>query len=173
MIWLNGDWGLGTRGYISNEGSSNCTICPAGTFETNDHKLCKNCSSGYYSEEGVHECSWCPKGFILNGGSSKCTICPAGTFEANDNTKCKECNNNYDSLNGSDLCFKKNSSPSHVILVITILRINIKYAQQVIIVKEVFLHIKLVLMEQFQRKVLVFVLNASQEQKVLVIEINV
>ena len=200
------------NGYISEEGSSFCSICSAGTYETNYNTKCKKCSAGYYSDAGAHTCSECPSGFISEEGSSFCSICPEGTYETNYNIILmlvlihvqvvlvviflKKVQVHVQFVHqglmiriliqnarnvkiimilqlGHISALKKILFLLNAILAIIILPINAKYVQKVIIVKEVFLHIQLVLMEHFQRKVLVFVLNARQEQKVLVIELNV
>ena len=46
------------------EGSTSCSICPVGTYETSN-KYCFNCTEGTYSNKT---------------GATSCTKCPDGTY---------------------------------------------------------------------------------------------
>mmetsp|Transcript_14065 Transcript_14065/g.25735 ORF Transcript_14065/g.25735 Transcript_14065/m.25735 type:complete len:1736 (+) Transcript_14065:159-5366(+) len=67
-------------GYVSDEGSPDCTPCPAGTESENN--VCQNCTKGYYSLQGAEECSPCKPGtYMPNNGTSVCYDCPKNTFQ--------------------------------------------------------------------------------------------
>eukprot|EP01138_Halocafeteria_seosinensis_P000617 gb/GECG01000632.1/.p1 GENE.gb/GECG01000632.1/~~gb/GECG01000632.1/.p1 ORF type:complete len:2178 (+),score=195.34 gb/GECG01000632.1/:1-6534(+) len=106
-------------GATSMAGSTICSLCPAGKFETN-HDECMNCDEGKTSSNGSDSCAQCPAGtFALlqqNGcdecpdgeisseGSSECYACDSGTYERN-HTECVSCDAGKTSPTGNTTCF--------------------------------------------------------------------
>ena len=76
-------------GYISEDGSTKCQLCGAGTFGEN----CKNCPSGYArqaSAKDVKRCQQCQAGETSSIGASVCSPCELGEF-GNAPGNCENC----------------------------------------------------------------------------------
>mmetsp|Transcript_30897 Transcript_30897/g.49854 ORF Transcript_30897/g.49854 Transcript_30897/m.49854 type:complete len:611 (-) Transcript_30897:408-2240(-) len=77
------------RGQVSEEGSTICTLCAAGTY-SGTSGICEPCLQGSWSEEGSNTCT-CNKGWTAGASTHthisptemlNCTKCPANTFKA-------------------------------------------------------------------------------------------
>ncbi len=77
------------RGYTSPPGSTNCTVCAAGSFVYDANKYdsnfmqCTICPANTYNPgPGLQgsSCLPCPRGYTSLPGSTSCTICAAGSF---------------------------------------------------------------------------------------------
>ena len=76
-------------GYISEDGSTKCQLCGAGTFGEN----CKNCPSGYARQGNVKDvkrCQQCQAGETSSIGASVCSPCELGEF-GNAPGNCENC----------------------------------------------------------------------------------
>ena len=55
-------------GYVSNAGSTVCTVCEAGTYD-----------------DGSNRCADCDDGYISSVGETVCTVCSAGEYDDGSN----------------------------------------------------------------------------------------
>ena len=96
-------------GGTSNQGSSYCKDCEAGTFLNNDATTCTKCDPGSISKAGASSCTPCGSGTYQNGTDCEACIagrygateglhtalcsgiCPAGTHSFRYATKCTPC----------------------------------------------------------------------------------
>jgi len=70
----------------------NCTDCSAGTYNDRDNAtMCKQCPSGYVSQERAFNCSICKAGTSSNDDRDRCTPCSRGTFNPTDGLVCQSC----------------------------------------------------------------------------------
>ena len=100
--------------YSSQQGSSVCDDCPAGTYiigiGARSAINCTECPSGSYSDDGASGCTPCAAGSWrrYNASEANCTECDAGSFStivgASDSSACKVCESGSYSSAGSDYC---------------------------------------------------------------------
>jgi hypothetical protein len=77
--------------YFINITSGLCTICPAGTFNSNlGSRQCTPCASGFNSYPGQN-CTSCPAGQVARPGQSGCNICPPTTMSLAGYGVCADC----------------------------------------------------------------------------------
>ena len=50
-------------GYVSEEGSSVCTMCPGGTYTSNNK--CEQCPANTFSSPGSSSCTPCPDNQVI------------------------------------------------------------------------------------------------------------
>ncbi|XP_077334048.1 uncharacterized protein LOC143975484 [Lithobates pipiens] len=96
----------------SSVNTTECTVCPAGTYPDNDTEFCLCCSSGacvnslyclpcqsgyYQPHSGQANCLPCPQGFYSNTSKSEvCQSCQPGSFSnANASVLCTPCEKGF------------------------------------------------------------------------------
>jgi hypothetical protein len=101
-------------GSYSNSSSSNCTLCPVGTFGAESGATnittCSPCSTGLYSTSGASSCGQCSTGTYVSA-PGVCAQCPIGTYNgvnstaSNPVTSCSLCRvGTYASTTGLSSC---------------------------------------------------------------------
>jgi len=79
-------------GFVGNS-SSDCTLCPVGTFSATDWSTeCSECLGGEFNAvAGATRCSACPQGSVSISSRTDCLFCGIGTEPSADNTFCIPC----------------------------------------------------------------------------------
>ena len=93
--------------YQTIAGSTDCNICPSGTFSRQGSVHCTPCQAGAFSDSaGSGECTSCPAGqFTGFNGETSCKNCTAGSFSNERANSCSMCRpGHYNEVD--DLCEK-------------------------------------------------------------------
>ena len=86
-----------------SETSTDCIICPAGTYTNENQTECHSCPPGQSSHAGASTCTACINNtFSDNHNSSNCSICQVNSVANDNNTDCL-CNPGY-TLNDTGAC---------------------------------------------------------------------
>ena len=91
-------------GYYNNvTGQEACTKCEAGRECVNGRES-KACRAGYYSADGVANCTICPSGMYSKSSASFCLHCPAGNQCTDPSQPPVNCTDGYVSARGDGDC---------------------------------------------------------------------